>query len=153
MNTSGRTLASVLAILGSVKILEPNVLGQMFAMDNGIALLAISVAVIAYGVWYGPLRFLSGSSVTRFFGLTILFAGVVSIVSPTLLGIRATYVPIADVFMLIESGIVLQLIGLQRKEPETLSPLLFMSLVGQLLLRRASHSRLPASSTVPSTSH
>ncbi|MDL2342396.1 MAG: hypothetical protein QFB87_04950 [Patescibacteria group bacterium] len=136
MNRSGQMVSGLLATLGTVRILIPALLAQLFALDKPVALFGIAVAVIAYGVWYGPLKFLAGSSITRFMGLIILVLGIASISSPTLLGLRGTYLPIADIFVMIEAGIVMQMIGLEQKQPETLSPLVALSVIFQLLSAR-----------------
>ena len=146
MNRSVRTLTSLIAFLGLTKIFAPSLVAHLFSLDTVVALAGILVAVIVVGVWLGPLRFLTGSSVTRVLGFGILALGIASISSPTLLGMRGTYVPIADIFMIIEGGIVLQLIGLERKIPETLSPWLAISVTSQLLLARLGRS-LPAPET------
>ncbi|MBC7708200.1 hypothetical protein H7Y63_03185 [Polaromonas sp.] len=150
MNRSGQTLSTLLATLGTVKILLPVALLQLFALDKSVALFGVTVAVIAFGVWFGPLKFLSGSSLTQFLGLTTIIAGILIISSPTLLGMRGTYLPIADIFVIIESGILLQIIGLERKQPETLSPMVAISAVSQLLHRRVSR---PNSATHATISH
>ena len=143
MNRSGQTVSALIAVIGVSKILFPAAVSQFFALDKSVALIALAVAVLAYGVWYGPLRFLSGSSLAGLLGLSTIVVGAISIYSPTLLGLRGTYLPIADILLIIESGIVLQLIGLEKKQPGTLSPLILTSLIGQLLVRRLSHSTRP----------
>ncbi len=149
MNRSGQIVGAFIATIGITKILFPAAISQFFALDTAVALVALAVAVLAYGVWYGPLRFLSGSSLTGLTGLAIVVIGATCIGSPTLLGLRANYLPIADIFLLLESGIVLQMIGLEKKRPGTLSPLLMISLVislvGQSLVRRFSRSPRPVS--------
>lgn len=150
MNRSGQTVSALIAAIGVTKILFPAVITQFFALDKSVALIALAVAVIAYGVWYGPLRFLSGSVVTGFLGLAILVVGAASISTPTLLGLRGTYLPIADIFLLLESGIVLQMIGLEKKKPETLSPVLAISLISQLLMRRFGHGSNPVAAVASS---
>lgn len=147
MNRSVRTLSALLAVLGLSKIFVPTAMTHLFTLDTVVALAGLLVAVVAVGVWLGPLRFLTGSSVSRIFGFAVLVVGVASISSPTLLGMRATYLPIADIFMIIEAGIVLQLIGLERKIPETLSPWLAISVISQLLWARYGRSLTTTSTT------
>lgn len=140
MNRSGQTVSAFIAIIGITKILFPALMSHLFALDKSVALIAVAVAVVAYGVWYGPLRFLSGSSLTGLLGLGVLAIGAASISSPTLFGLRETYLPIADIFILLESGIVLQMIGLEKKQAETLAPLLALSVISQVLVGRLGRS-------------
>lgn len=151
MNRSGQTVGALIALIGVTKILMPTLTGQFFALDTPVALVALAIVAVAYGVWYGPLRFLSGSSVAGLMGLVVLALGASCIASPTLLGLRGTYLPAADIFLLLESGIVLQMIGLEKKHPETLSPLVVVSVISQLLIRRFSHSSRPAHATAVSS--
>ena len=150
MNRSGQTVSAVIAIIGIAKVCFPAVLVSLFALDKSVALIAIAIAILAFGVWYGPLGFLSGSSVTGFLGLAVLVLGGFSISSPTLLGLRGTYLPIADIFLLLESGILLQMIGLEKKQSQTLSPLAIMSLASQLVMRRYHHATNPVAAVATS---
>lgn len=136
MNRTGLTISALIASLGAAKILFPSTIAAMFALDTAPALLALFTAVVAYGVWYGPLKFLSGSHLIGTAGLAALTFGAFSVISPTLLGTRSAYLPVADMFMLIESGIVLLMIGLEKKPKRGLSPLVVISLVWQVLQRR-----------------
>lgn len=146
MNRSGQAVSALLAIIGVSKLLFAPAVGQLFALDQPVALIALAVSVIAFGIWYGPLRLLSGSSVTRFLGLTVLVMAAASVYSPTLLGLRGTYLPVADIFLLVESGILLQMIGLERKQPETLRPFLLLSNAVHRLSHTPRHIPATASS-------
>ena len=144
MNRSGQAVSAFIAGIGLIKILVPSVIASLFALDISVALITLAIAVLSFGVWYGPLRFLSGSRLSSFLGLSILAVAVISINSPTLLGFRGTYLPVADIFLLIESGIVMQMIGLERKPPQTLSPMWGLRVLSQLFSRPLSHATRPA---------
>lgn len=147
MNKTGLMLIGIVAIIGITKILYPASIMPLFTLDAVVAMFAVLAAVIAYGIWFGPLRFLSGSYILGSLGLASLLFAVGSIASPTLLGTRDSFVPLADVFMMLETGIVLSMIGLEKKPERALSPLLVFSLVWQLVQRRLQrvHSSVPAS--------
>ena len=147
MNRSGQIVSALIAIIGTSKLLFPAAIGQLFALDKPVAFIALAVAVVAYGVWHGPLRFLSGSAITGLLGLSVLAFGAVSISSPTLLGIRGTYLPVADIFLMLEAGIVLEMIGLEKKRSQTFSPLLMLSVASQLLFNRQTRAAGPAHSS------
>ena len=147
MNRTGKMLAATVAGLAVIKILAPGAVAQFFAVDKSIALFALAIAVIAYGVWLGPLRFLSGSTFTRLCGFIVLAAGIATISSPTLVGLRSTYLPVTDIFLIVESGIILQLVGLERKQVVSLSPMVVISLITQLMVRRLGRSPTPVSAT------
>lgn len=149
MNRSGLLLSAALGIIGVARILFPNQLLQLFSLDPLIAIISLVTAFIALGVWYGPLNFLSGSVFVRFMGLAVFIAGLAAIYSPTLLGSRQTYLPIADIFLFLESGVVLQLIGLERKAANALSPLMVIGILGTIVARR--FHRQPLTPTAIST--
>ena len=150
MNRSGQAVSAFIAGIGLIKILVPSVTASLFALDTPVALITLAISVLSFGVWYGPLRFLSGSRLSSCLGLSILAAAVVSISSPTLLGFRGTYLPVADIFLLLESGIVVQMIGLARKHPQTLSPMFGPRVLSQLFSRPLSHVTRPATDLAPS---
>lgn len=147
MNRSGLILSALIATIGALKILFPAEVATMFALDTSVALFAVLTAVIAYGVWRGPLNFLSGSFILGTIGFASIAFGVGSIISPTLMGLRSSFIPIADIFLLVETGIILQMIGLERKQRPALSPLLVLSLVWQLLPGRAQRAEATASTS------
>ena len=150
MNRSGQAVSTFIAGVGLTKILVPSALASFFALDASVALIALAISVLSFGVWYGPLRFLSGSRLSSFLGLNILAVAIVSISSPTLLGFRGTYLPVADIFLLLESGIVLQMIGLERKRPQTLAPLWGPRVFSQLFTRPFSHVTRSTTAVAPS---
>lgn len=152
MNRSGRILSITLATIGAAQLLFPQFIAQLFALDKEASLFAVGVAVVAYGVWLGPLRFLTGSFTLRFLGIAAIIAGAASLNSPTLGGLRTNYLPIADMFMMIESGILLSIVGYEAKPQRRLSPMLLVSVVSQLMYRRLSRARHAAASTA-SPSH
>lgn len=139
-------LCSLLTTLGFLKIFQPVYLGHFFALDSPTALFAISSGLLAFGIWYGPLKSLAGSLLLRTFGSTLLVIGLASVLSPTLLGLRNTFLPLADVFVIIESGIILQLIGLEPKIMPVTTSLAYGNFFSQLLLQSLSRPRTATAS-------
>lgn len=121
MNKTGLSLSAALAAVGAARILFPEVISQFFSLDPAVAIISLVTAVLAYGVWFGPLSFLSGSKIVRLLGLMVFAVGIMAIYSPTLLGSRQAYLPIADIFLILESGVVFQLIGLEKKTQNGIS--------------------------------
>ena len=136
----------LLTTVGLLKFILPVYIGHFFALDGPIALFAIGFGLLAFGIWYGPLKSLAGSPLLRSFGITLLCIGITSVLSPTLLGLRNTYLPIADMFVVIESGIILQLIGLEPKITPVITAAAYGNFFSQLLLQSLSQPRTATAS-------
>ena len=148
MNRSGLALSGTIAIIGAARILFPEQVTGLFSLDISVAVIAIFIALVGYSVWLGPFNFLSGSWLMRLAGFAIFAFGLLSINSPTLLGARENYLPIADIFLFVESGILLQMIGMERKTVDTLMPVTLLNTVGHSI---NSKLRRPGSSVSVST--
>lgn len=145
MNRTGLALSAVLAAVGATQLLFPTEVAALYTLDSSVALFALSAAVLSYGVWFGPLKFLLVSRTLRLLGSIISVAALASISSPTLWGLRESFVPIVDIFLVLETGIMLQLIGLEKKQQNVPSPLGYFSSASQLFQRRLNrgHSAPP----------
>lgn len=146
MNRTGVALSAMLAVIGGTQILFPESVAQLFALDTAPALLAVLIAVIAYGAWFGPLKFVLGSWTIRIIGLATFMIGLSFIISPTIFGLRAAFLPIADIFLIIESGVMLQLLGLEKKQSGSLVKVPLVSMSSQLQ-RRLHHGPVTVSAS------
>jgi len=81
------------------------------------------------------LKFLSGSRLIRLTGSVIFAAGLISISSLSLWVLRESFVPVADIFLVIETAIMLQLVGLEKKQA-LVTPMACARMTWQALRRR-----------------
>lgn len=128
-------LSSWLAIIGALRLIAPHWLSQLIAIDVIAAWLAIAVAGLALA---NGLRWFSLLDLRTFFralGVVLLVTTCYGINSPTFGDIRQTYVPLTDLFIALESGIVMLLLSAEKSD-EALSPLVYLSLIATYLYRR-----------------
>lgn len=135
-----------LFIIGTLRLIAPHSLTQFMALDPAVAWLSIGTAVLAFANgsrWFSllDLRF-----IFRALGMTLLIIAIYGVNSPTFGDMRQTYVPVADLFLALESGIIMLLLAAE-KSAEALSPLVYLSLIGTYFYRRLG-ARLSTASTL-----
>ena len=141
-----------LAVIGSLRLIVPHWLTQFVALDVTAAWLAIAVAGLAL---LNGLRWFSLLDLRPLFltlGVVLIAATGFGINSPTFGDIRQTYVPLADLFLTLESGIVMLLLAAEESD-EALSPLVYLSLIATYLYRRLKVRRRIHWSPTPTLFH
>lgn len=136
-------ISTGLLIIGTLRLIASASVSQLMALDPAVAWLAIGVAGLAYANGSRWLSLLDLRLIFRALGLTLLITTAYSINSPTFGDIRQTYVPVADLFIALESGIVMLLLAAE-KSAEALSPLVYLSLIATYLYRRLGARLAPA---------
>lgn len=116
--------------------------GRTFSVDPSVAaaMLSIGVAVFLYrhtrlGKW--DLSFLSRAA-----GIAMFLFTAVAIYTPTLAGLRDTYLPTMDMLLTLEAGILLLIVSLEPK-PNAIKPSLYLPLVPWALPGVESVFRIP----------
>ena len=136
-------LGTFLLSIGTLRLAAPGIFLHLMALDPIVALLGIvaGAAVILNGTSYA--RFIDLRFVFRVVGITLLAAVIYGVNSPTFGDMRDTYVPVGDLFVALESGIVMLLLAAEKNE-EAVTPLVYLTLAATYLYRRLSARWSPA---------
>ena len=136
-----------LLIIGTLRLAAAAPFNHFMALDPVVAGLAIGIGGLALANGSRWFRLLDLRLIFEALGLTLLITAAYGINSPTFGDLRQTYVPIADLFIVLESGIVMILLAAE-KSTKALSPLVYLSLIATFLYRRlAARLALPPPST------
>ena len=136
-------ISTGLLIIGTLRLIASASVSQFMALDPAVAWLAIGVAGLVYANGSRWLSLLDLRLIFRALGLMLLITAAYGINSPTFGDIRQTYVPVTDLFIVLESGIVMLLLAAE-KSAEALSPLVYLSLIATYLYRRLGARLAPA---------
>lgn len=139
-------LSVCLLTIGLTDLLFPSFLVNLFALDRGIALTGAAVGFLGIANGMPPLQHVNLRVVFRALGLALIGAALYTVNSPTYGGLRATYVPVTDIFIMLESGITALLLSTEVYE-EALPPFAYASVVLQLLYNRFSGRLTPPAPT------
>ena len=128
-------LSSPLLLLGALRILAPQTLFRFAGLDSPFGLLALAIAsgvLLLTSHWWERIDF------RRIFGLAAAICLVLTIAlvnSPTLWGLRSTYLSLLDIFVILDSGLLFALAALEEKD-ESLPAFAAAAVYTQLLMRR-----------------
>jgi hypothetical protein len=128
-------ISTCLLSIGALRLLSPAVTTQFMALDPVIAGLAVGVAGLALANHPSRYRLVDFRFIFKALGSALLVATFYGLNSPTFGDLRQTYVPVADLFIMVESGIVMLLLAAEEAD-EALSPLIYLSLLMTYLHRR-----------------
>ena len=146
MRTTVLFISTCLFILGSLRLVAAASFTQFMALDPIVAWLAIGVATVAFAQGLRLFSLLDVRFMFRALGSVLLITVFYGINSPTFGDMRQNYVPVTDLFMVSESGIVMLLLAAERTK-EALSPLVYLSLISTYFYRRV-EAHLSAGSTL-----
>ena len=146
-------LGTFLIAIGALRLVAPLLFGHFVALDPLVALLAVGVGALGLVNGSNYLLLVDLRVAFKALGATLLLTALLGINSPTFGNIRQTYIPIMDLFVVLESSIVLFLLA--SEEPavaEAPTPLIYISLVFPSVYHRLM-ARLSASLVHPRRKH
>ncbi|HET9173989.1 MAG TPA: hypothetical protein VFN56_01765 [Candidatus Saccharimonadales bacterium] len=124
-----------LLALGVVRLIDPHLLFKFAGLDSSFAVIGISIALAVFTVT-GPLsRWLDFRSILALGSIACFVLLIIMLNSPTLLGLRATYLSVLDMFVVFESSLLFALGALQPKT-ETMSVFTAIAILGEVLLAK-----------------
>lgn len=138
-------LGTFLVLIGTLRLGVPFLFGHLMALDAFVALLAIGVGVVALVNGSSYVRLVDLRVAFKALGATLLLCVLIGINSPTFGDIRQTYIPITDLFVVLESSIVMFLLASEEPDAtEALSSRMYISLVVHHFYHRLSVRLSPA---------
>ncbi len=138
-------LGTFLVLIGVLRLGAPLLLGHFMALDSIVALLAVGVGVLALVNGLSYVQLFDLRVAFKALGVTLLLCVLIGINSPTFGDIRQTYIPIMDLFVILESSIVMFLLASEEPDAdEALATRIYISLVIHHFYHRVSARLAPA---------
>lgn len=139
-------ISAFLILFGCLRLFLPDIELQLVGLDPIVAWIGVGSGLL--GVLYGSefFRLLDIRWVWRFLAVGLIAFAIFSMISPTIGGLRQTFMLTADTFVLLESGILFGLLSYEVHE-DALPFFAYTTFVAQLLLRRLEAELLPQTTT------
>ncbi|MDB5184811.1 MAG: hypothetical protein JWN38_619 [Candidatus Saccharibacteria bacterium] len=111
-------ISAPVSLICLARLIVPARMSQLMALDGTVAWVGLLVTLTALVMAFEWAKSLPVHFMLGFMGAGMLAIGLFGMYSPTLAGARLTYLPLLDIIILIESGIVMLLLGSEPRQME-----------------------------------
>lgn len=116
MGKTSALLSSVLVFIGSARLITPEVVSQILSISVPMAVLSIATGLFVFMYNLTSIGRVDISPLLRALSFALLLMGAISLYTPTLGSLRETYLPLTDIFLMFETGMLLGLASFEPRE-------------------------------------